>query len=136
MLEKAATPISIPGSALGVIVRGRLLDLTNYMSNLEAADYTTWYYEVHISENMVANTVSASMDASAHLHDAIAMRMRAGEYAAIDETMARVMGGWGGVPGCRVRRLRLRLRLRRSRHDRRRRGQVQGGAIGCARAGL
>ena len=44
MLKKAATPISIPGSVLGVIVRERLLDLTYYMSNREAAYYVAWYY--------------------------------------------------------------------------------------------
>ena len=43
MLEKAAAPISILGSAIGVIVRERLLNLINCMSNRKAVDYIAWY---------------------------------------------------------------------------------------------
>lgn len=42
-----------------------------------------------MSENAVANAVSASMDASVHLHGAIAARLQIGGCAVIDETMAR-----------------------------------------------
>ena len=92
--ERATTPVSIPGSALGPIARERVLDLTNYMSNQEAADYIACYYGLAMSENMVANAVSASMAAMSHLHPRIAERIVRSGYAVIDEGMARAMGGW------------------------------------------
>ena len=58
--RKGGDPDLNPGSALGVIARERLPDLTNYMSNREAAAYIAWHYGVHMSENTVANAVSAA----------------------------------------------------------------------------
>ncbi len=94
---KASTPISIPGTALGAIIRERLLDLTEHMSYQDAANYIRWYYGIDVSENAVANAVSASMDAAAHLIPRIVERICANGYAVIDETMARSMGRWAYI---------------------------------------
>ncbi len=94
---KASTPISIPGTALGAIVRERLLDLTEHMSYQDAANYIRWYYGIDVSENAVANAVSASMDAAAHLIPRIVESICANGYAVIDETMARSMGKWAYI---------------------------------------
>lgn len=72
-----------------------MLDLTDYRSNQGAADYTVCYYGLPMSENMVANAVSASMASTSHLLPLIAERVARNEYVVIAERMARAMDGWG-----------------------------------------
>ena len=93
----ATTPISIRGSALGAVIRERILDLSNHMSYQEVADYIAAHYGVVVSENTIANVVSASMDRMDGQISMIVERIRANGYAVVDESMARAMGRWGYI---------------------------------------
>ena len=100
LFEVATTPISIRGSAIGAVIRERILDLSdlsNYMSYQEVADYIAAHYGVVVSENTIANVVSASMDRMDGQISMIVERIRANGYAVVDEAMARAMGRWGYI---------------------------------------